>query len=484
MYNNTSGRWLSGAGTHHSFSRKRGLKVKKKQIIGLAAAVVIFAASFFIHTADASARPGVTALAMAVALLIIILTKALHPVSACLICIVLMPLTGITDSFAGALSGFTTRVPIFILAALAFAEAYAKVPISKRVLMMLLRSFGKDVRSVLLTMMLGAALLSSITSTMATCAIFMAIALSFLDLYHDEVQRQRAGRAFMIGIPVAAMIGSMMTPVGSSLNMYAVTMLEKFTGNSISFVQWLCAGIPLAIFALPAAWYLILVLFRPAEVEPGTMRSFLNSLAIPDEVSVQEKKVLIVTAAMIVLWIASSWISALDVAMVSVLGACVLFLPGVRVLDMKTFLRDVDWSPVFLAGTLLSLAGAIADAGMANMVIKTHIAAVPAVAICAVAAFILLALLSSAPVIMVIAAPLLCAFSAACGLSPAIGVMTLGLCACNNYFRPRDSVTRLTFETGYYTPLDMIKVALPIQIWLVIIISLWVPVVGKICRFI
>ena len=62
--------------------------------------------------------------------------------------------------------------------------------------------------------------------------------------------------------------------------------------------------------------------------------------------------------------------------------------------------------------------------------------------------------------------------------------MTLGLCACNNYLRPRDSVTRLTFETGYYTPLDMIKVTLPLQIWLVILISLWVPVVGKICKFI
>ncbi|MBR5382099.1 MAG: anion permease [Oscillospiraceae bacterium] len=462
--------------------------MKRKQIIGLAAAVVIFAASFLIHAADASARSGVTALAMAIALLVIILTKALHPVIACLICIVLMPLTGITDGFAGALSGFATRVPIFILAALAFAEAYAKVPISKRVLMMLLRSFGKDVRTVLLVMMLGAALLSSITSTMATCAIFMAIALSLLDLYRDDAQRQRAGRAFMVGIPVASMIGSMMTPVGSSLNMYAITMLEKLTGNSISFVQWLCAGIPLAIFALPAAWYLILVLFRPAEVEPGTMRSFINSLAVPDEVGAQEKKVLIVTAAMIVLWIASSWINALDVAMVSVLGACVFFLPGVRILDMKTFLRDVDWSPMFLAGTLLSLANAIAGAGTINAIAgllkQPHIAAVPAVAICAVFTFILLALLSSAPIIMVIAAPLLCAFSAACGLSPAVGVMTLGLCACNNYLRPRDSVTRLTFETGYYTPLDMIKVTLPLQIWLVILISLWVPVVGKICKFI
>ena len=66
--------------------------MKRKQIIGLAAAVVIFAASFLIHAADASARSGVTALAMAIALLVIILTKALHPVIACLICIVLMPL--------------------------------------------------------------------------------------------------------------------------------------------------------------------------------------------------------------------------------------------------------------------------------------------------------------------------------------------------------------------------------------------------------
>ena len=463
--------------------------MKRNQLIGIAAAVVIIAASFLIPAADGSARAGVTAIAMAVALLVIILTKAFHPVAACVLCIVLMPILGITKDFGGALSGFATRVPLFVIASTAFAQAYAKIPLSRRVIVMLLRSFGKSIKSMLLTMMLGAAVLSSITSNMATCAIFMAIALSFLDLYHDDdAQRQRAGRAFMVGIPVATMIGGMITPVGSSLNVYAITMLEKLTGNSITFVQWLCAGIPLAVFALPAAWFLILKIFAPKEVDEGTMRSFINSLAVPDEVSVPEKKVLIITGAMIILWIASSWIPALDIVMVSLLGACVFFLPGIRILDMNNFLRDMDWKPFFLAGALMSLCGAMADAGIVNVVAKTlgqpHIAAVPAVAICALITFILLALLPSAPVIMVIIAPLLCAFSAACGLSPAVAVMTLGLCACNCYLRPKDAVTRLTYETGNYTPLDMMRVTLPLQIWLVIIISLWVPVVAKICKFI
>ena len=462
--------------------------MKRNKLIGIAAAVVIIAASFLIPAAESGARAGVTAIAMAVALLVIVLTKAIHPVTACVLCIVLMPLLGITKGFSGALSGFATRVPLFVIASAAFAQAYAKIPLSRRILVMLLKSFGKSIKSMLLTMMLGAAILSSITSNMATCAIFMAIALSFLDLYHEDGQRQRAGRAFMVGIPVATMIGGMITPVGSSLNVYAITMLEKLTGNSISFVQWLCAGIPLAIFALPVAWILILKIFAPREVDAGTMRSFLNSLAVPDEVSSQEKKVLVITGAMVILWIASSWIPALDIVMVSLLGACVFFLPGIRILDMKSFLRDMDWNPFFLAGTLMSLSGAMADAGIVNALAGTlghpHFAAVPAVAVCALLTFVLLALLPLAPVIMVIAAPLLCAFSAACGLSPAVAVMTLGLCACNCYLLPKDAVTRLTYETENYTPADMIRVTLPLQIWLVIIISLWVPVVAKICRFI
>jgi len=64
-----------------------------------------------------------------------------------------------------------------------------------------------------------------------------------------------------------------------------------------------------------------------------------------------------------------------------------------------------------------------------------------------------------------------------------ISFMALGLCACNCYLLPKDTVTRLTYDAGYYSASDMLKATLPLQIWLIVLISVWLPIVGRICNF-
>ena len=101
------------------------------------------------------------------------------------------------------------------------------------------------------------ALFSSMVSNIPTTAIFMGIALGFLDIFEDEDEKKRTGKALMIAIPVSAMVGGVMTPAGSSLNLLVIGMLEQMTGITVSFVQWMVFGIPLAIVILPAAWLII-----------------------------------------------------------------------------------------------------------------------------------------------------------------------------------------------------------------------------------
>lgn len=96
-----------------------------------------------------------------------------------------------------------------------------------------------------------APLVLSVMSNVPTCTVFMVIGLGFLELYENPDDKERTGRAFMIGIPVATMIGGMITPVGSSINLLAISLLEEHTGQTITFVQWMLVGIPLALVLLP-----------------------------------------------------------------------------------------------------------------------------------------------------------------------------------------------------------------------------------------
>ncbi|MDR0877522.1 MAG: anion permease, partial [Treponema sp.] len=217
--------------------------MSKKHIAGMGAAIFILIAMFFIPPSENLPVSGIHTIGMVFAFLVVLITEALPMMLTCLIFLGLMPLIGVSPSFSSALSGFSNQVIFFILASFGIAAAFTTIPLSKRLLVALLRRFGKSVKSMLFALMACAALISAVVSNVPTCAIFMAIALSFLELYDDPDEKKRAGRAFMIAIPVASMIGGMMTPAGSSINLLAISLLEQHTGITITFVQWMAAGI-------------------------------------------------------------------------------------------------------------------------------------------------------------------------------------------------------------------------------------------------
>ena len=255
--------------------------MSKKQIIGIVGAVLVLIVSMFMPAMGEISQVGMRTIGMLAAFLILLVTEALPVVVISLIFCALMPLLGVVPSFGKALSGYSEPIVFFTLASFGIAAALTNIPLSQRILRALLKAFGKNVGLVLLSMMTACALLSSIVSNVPTCAIFMTLALNFLKLYDNEEDRKRSGRAFMIAIPVASMIGGMMTPAGSSINLLAIGQLEALTGTTISFVQWMIAGVPLCLVMIPLSWWIMCKVYKPAEVAEAQVQKFITSMAIP-----------------------------------------------------------------------------------------------------------------------------------------------------------------------------------------------------------
>ena len=73
---------------------------------------------------------------------------------------------------------------------------------------------------------------------MATAAIFVAICISFLDIYgEDEAAKKQAGKVFIVCIAISATVGGMITPAGSSLNLLGINLIESLAGIRVTFVQ-------------------------------------------------------------------------------------------------------------------------------------------------------------------------------------------------------------------------------------------------------
>jgi sodium-dependent dicarboxylate transporter 2/3/5 len=457
------------------------MKISKKLIgAALAAAVILF--SMFLPATPALTQAGWRTAGLLAAFLIMLVSEALPVIVVSLLFCSLMPILGITKGFGPALSGYAEPIVFFTLASFGIAAALTSIPLSKRMLRALLKKSGGSIEQVLLAMMVSCSLLSSIVSNVPTCAIFMTLALDFLKLYKDPREQRQAGRAFMIAIPVASMIGGMMTPAGSSINLLAISQLEKYTGTTITFVEWMAAGIPMAALMIWLAWYLMCRIYRPTPVSRQQIDSFIAGMDIPDQMGAKEKKVLVITLVMLGLWIASSWIRSISVMVVAMIGCCVMFFPGVEVLDVDTFVRENSWDAFFMVGAVISIAEAMINNGVSAAIagaIPSVSAGLPVIlAFTALVIFITLVIIPVATsMIPIMAVPLL-AIAANSGANPALIMLTAALCAGNCYLLPLDTVPLITYSKGYYSMTDMAKSTIFLQLAMIALCALWLPLLS------
>ena len=456
--------------------------MSKKQALGIGISAVIILISQFLPASGSLSSTGIRTIGMLVAFLVMLVTEALPVVVTSLLFCGLMPLLGVTENLGEALTGYAQPIVFFTLASFGIAAAITSIPLAKRILRALMRKFGKNIATVLLAVMVCTALVSSMVSNVPTCAIFMAIALSFVEMYKDKEEKRKTARAFMIAVPIASMIGGMMTPAGSSINLLAIAQLEKLTGETITFVQWMLAGIPLAIVMIPLAWFLILKIYKPVSVSHREIEDFVNNLDVPDQMEKPEIKVVWLIIVMLVLWILSSWVKSINVMVVAIIGCCVLFFPGMRILKIETFLKENSWDAFFLVGTVLSISEAMITNGvssaLANALPTLNVSTPLLLGFTALLIFAALLIIPVASSLIPIMAVPLVAIATGAGVNPALVLMSAALCACNCYLLPLDTVTLITYAKGYYSMTDLAKCTIFLQLAMILLCALWVPIAG------
>ena len=460
------------------------LSMKRKA--GLVVALLILIGMYFVPVPSGLTVAGIRTLGCTLALLVCLSTGALPLGLASLLFMMLYFLLGAASSLNTAISGMATPPVLFILASFGMSAAVSESPISRRILHFMLKIFGKSIRITLLGLMFATALVSSLISNVPVTAMFVTIGLAFLNLYQNEDERKRTGRTYMIAIPVAAMIGGIMTPVGSSPNLVAISTLQSVTGYQISFVEWMAYGTPLALILIPLAWLIIIHVFPPAELESELFKKFVDSTCVKEKVGKQEAKVIVIMGAMVLLWILSSWITTINLYVVAVVGVAVMFLPGIEVLDWEAFKKSTNWDVVFVTASVISLGNVIQENGLSDWIVEAVFPSemnLPAFAVVFITAIFVILMLLIVPIsgalIQILAGPLI-AVAVNAGVEPVVLMITLCVCATNCYLLPIDTVPLLSYSTGYYQMTDMPKATAPILLVLALLCALWFPFVSGI----
>lgn len=445
---------------------------------GLVAAVCLGVGLPLLPAPEGLPPAGWRALAIFATCLLLWVTEAIPVAVTALLAVALQPVFGVATPGA-AFAGFMSPVFFFVLAMFVLARAFTATGLATRFASWLLAKSGGATRRVLTLVMIGTGAASTVISDVPVAAVFMAIALGIIRRLDLRPGASNFARSLMMGIPIASLIGGVGTPAGSSINVLGLFLLERHAQLRVTFVEWAAIGLPMVILLVPfAAW--VLLRTCPPEMPAVEGIDFRAELAALGPLSAAERKLLAIGGVMLAAWIASSWYPAIDTAVVAVLGAAVMFLPGVRLFtSWKEVEHATAWEALLMIGGVTSLGAASAASGLAAWIVQMSVGGLqawPATAvIAAVSSFIVVIhlVVPVNPAIIAAMVPPVTALAAATGQSPALYALPVIFTASCAFLLPLDAVPLVTYGHGYYRMFDMLRPGAVISVaWVVLMTAL------------
>ncbi len=257
---------------------------------------------------------------------------------------------GVLLSYKEIMGTFASPIIMLFLGGFFLAMAASKYRLDLNLARVLLKPFGEQPRWVLLGLMGITALFSMFMSNTATTAMMLAILTPVLALFPAQ-DPARVG--FVLGVPVAANMGGMGTPIGTPPNAIA---LKYLTGEqAISFAEWMSFGVPLVLVLILLAWLVLCGLFPS-----GVSRIELD---IKSRFLVNPKALLVYLTFFVTvsLWMVGDWVG-LNAYVVGMIPIAVFTVT--RIIT-KEDLKSISWDVLWLVAGGIALGLAMEKSGLA-----------------------------------------------------------------------------------------------------------------------
>lgn len=446
---------------------------RTRRWILLGIAVAIIAVAWFLPCPEGLDQAGKMSLAIMVCGIFLWVTEPVPVAVSGLALMVLLPAFGIlpflnvADPETGAMhlgiwTAFASNVIFFILASFGITAALLKTKIPSKMVFVLLRLTRGNSRATVGAFMAAAALVSFLISDLPCTALFTGIAVSsVLSVQGCERGSSKLGRALMIGITYASVVGGQAIPSGSAMNVMAMNVLAAQTGITISFLGWTAICLPIAAVLLVFCWLSVTTVFKPEPITEATRASIEQAGRESGRLEAMDWKVLAIISATFCLWIASNW-TGWDITAIAVLCLALFFLPGIDVLSWKEYVASVSWNIVLLIGCVQSIAEGIKDQGAAAWLFKGSVGTLTLSGSGVVAATagllpLLRLICPVGPAFIVICLIPLAAMAPALGVSPVVFAVIVGINASTTFLLGVDGNNMLSYRHGYWKMTDFFK---------------------------
>jgi solute carrier family 13 (sodium-dependent dicarboxylate transporter), member 2/3/5 len=334
---------------------------------GLRTIILLAGAVMFAILMRTAPPPGLSAAAMhaiAVFALAVLywVTGALPLMVTSLLVIVLLGVSGVMPA-RQAYALFGNEAIFFILAAFMLAAAVNHRGLGRRVALRVFRRFGRTPESLVASVYLLSAMMSFVIPEHAVAAMVFPIVLDLVGAMELAPGGSRYATALFLAMAWGVNIGGVATLLGGARGPLALGILTEATGQTISFMRWSAATLPLVGFLLAAGW-LVLRWYYPSDLDSveRSAHELDSRAAALGRMSFDEMAVAAILAATVLAWVFGS--HRYGYAGIAIFAVVALF--AFNLLTWHEVEEYVNWGIILMYGGAIALGAALERTGAAH----------------------------------------------------------------------------------------------------------------------
>ncbi|MEG3846548.1 SLC13 family permease [Microcoleus sp. herbarium19] len=202
-----------------------------------------------------------------------------------------------------------------------------------------------------------------IPSTSGRAAVTLPIYRSVTARFPDT----KISRGLAILIPTIILVSTIVSLVGAGSHLIANELLMQMTQQHISFGQWALYGLPFGIATSFLSCGAILYFFLDRKQRQQPLQIPIDNAA-KSSFSRSEYMTLFIAIGMLSFWLTEG-VHGLKIATVSILGAVLLAMPKVGVMNWKEAVNSVSWNLIIFVSAALVLGRSLVQSGASKWVI-------------------------------------------------------------------------------------------------------------------
>jgi len=300
--------------------------------------------------------PAQRALGLLVFVTILWVTQAFPLGMTALFGVTLLPLLGVLP-LSEAYFGFMNPALFFLIGALSFGIAMQKTNLSKRFSLKILDRFGNSPSSIIFSICMIGCVMSWAMPSHAVAALLLPVLASIIRV--GEIGQDRKFTvAIFLALTYSTSVGSIGSLLGGARNILAIGILETVTGTSLSFLDWMVAGVPIALVLTVLTFFTLKLVYPWKEIDTQKIRNKLqDEVKEMGSMSRGEKKSVIIFFVSLILWIGGG--KELGLSIVAIGGLFALIVT--RTINWRDIKRNMPWGLIFLYGGALTLSHALTE---------------------------------------------------------------------------------------------------------------------------